>query len=180
MLRIEHDLTLPKRAQRDAVQASLEAKTKAAKRAEQAALQKAERAEHELAVARRECERAAGDAEDRKVQLSVLVETVETLQAGTPGSASVTGCIPAVKYSMSGSRACTTMQSHSVNPKLVFCMGDAALCLTRCRKASHLLCSQDLQSSLSALTCATDRGKLEVQWCDDSHCIHSITVTLTS
>ena len=67
------------------VQASLDAKTKATKRAEQAALQKAENVEHELAAARRECERAAGDAEDRKVQLSVLVETVETLQAGTPG-----------------------------------------------------------------------------------------------
>lgn len=70
------------------MQASLEAKTKAAKRAEQAALQKAEHAQHDLALAHRECERAAGDAEDRKVQLSVLVETVETLQAGTPGSAS--------------------------------------------------------------------------------------------
>ena len=69
-----------------AVQASLEAKTKTARRADQAALRKAEHAEHELAVARRECERAAGDAEDRKVQLSVLVETVETLQAGTPGN----------------------------------------------------------------------------------------------
>lgn len=70
------------------MQASLDAKTKATRRAEQAALQKAENAEHELAVARRECERAAGDAEDRKVQLSVLVETVETLQAGTPGERS--------------------------------------------------------------------------------------------
>ena len=70
------------------MQASLDAKTKANKRAEQAALQKADNAEHELAAARRECERAAGDAEDRKVQLSVLVETVETLQAGTPGEGS--------------------------------------------------------------------------------------------
>lgn len=74
------------------VQASLDAKAKATKRAEQAALQKAENAEHDLASARRECERAAGDAEDRKVQLSVLVETVETLQAGTPGMASLPGC----------------------------------------------------------------------------------------
>lgn len=78
-----------------AVQASLEAKTKAARRAEQAGFQKAEQAEHELAVARRECERAAGDAEDRKVQLSVLVETVETLQAGTPGNAIVFACLTA-------------------------------------------------------------------------------------
>lgn len=69
------------------MQASLDAKTKAARRDDQAALKKAEHAEHELGVARRECERAAGDAEDRKVQLSVLVETVETLQAGTPGKA---------------------------------------------------------------------------------------------
>ncbi|DBA92530.1 TPA: hypothetical protein ACH3X1_002761 [Trebouxia sp. C0004] len=67
------------------LKASLESKTKALRRAEQAALQRAEHAQHELAVARRECDRCAGDAEDRKVQLSVLVETVETLQAGTPG-----------------------------------------------------------------------------------------------
>ncbi len=67
------------------LQASLESKTKAVRRAEQAAQQRAEHAQHELAVARRECDRSAGDAEDRKVQLSVLVETVETLQAGTPG-----------------------------------------------------------------------------------------------
>lgn len=66
-------------------QASLESKTKALRRAEQAAQQRAEHAQHELAVARQECARSAGDAEDRKVQLSVLVETVETLQAGTPG-----------------------------------------------------------------------------------------------
>ena len=68
------------------VQASLEARGKALKRAEQTALQKEEHAQHELALARRECDRAAGDAEDRKVQLSVLVDTVETLQAGTPGN----------------------------------------------------------------------------------------------
>ncbi|DBB14510.1 TPA: hypothetical protein ACH3X3_004792 [Trebouxia sp. C0006] len=67
------------------LKASLDSKTKALKRAEQAAQQRAEHAQHELAVARRECNRSAGDAEDRKVQLSVLVETVETLQAGTPG-----------------------------------------------------------------------------------------------
>ncbi len=67
------------------LQASLDSKTKALRRAEQAAQQRAEHAQHELAVARRECDRSAGDAEDRKVQLSVLVETVETLQAGTPG-----------------------------------------------------------------------------------------------
>jgi hypothetical protein len=67
------------------LQASLESKTKALRRAEQAVQQRAEHAQHELAVARRECDRSAGDAEDRKVQLSVLVETVETLQAGTPG-----------------------------------------------------------------------------------------------
>ena len=67
------------------LQGSLESKTKTLRRAEQAAQQKAEHAQHELAVARRECDRSAGDAEDRKVQLSVLVETVETLQAGTPG-----------------------------------------------------------------------------------------------
>ena len=84
------------------MQASLEAKTKAAKCAEQAALQRAEHAQHDLAVARRECERAAGDAEDRKVQLSVLVETVETLQAGTPGSASGhLDCIQVIKHGMS-------------------------------------------------------------------------------
>ena len=93
-----------------AVQASLEAKTKAAKRAEQAALQKAEHAEHELAVARRECQRAVGDAEDRKVQLSVLVETVETLQAGTPGIASVYWLHSSViKYSMSKNHAGTIL-----------------------------------------------------------------------
>ncbi|KAL0020086.1 hypothetical protein WJX79_009298 [Trebouxia sp. C0005] len=67
------------------LKASLESKTKALRRAEQAAQQRAEHAQHELAVARQECARSAGDAEDRKVQLSVLVETVETLQAGTPG-----------------------------------------------------------------------------------------------
>ncbi len=71
-----------------ALQASLEAKAKALRRAEQGAVQKAEQVQHDLAVARRDCERSAGDAEDRKVQLSVLVETVETLQAGTPGTAS--------------------------------------------------------------------------------------------
>lgn len=96
------------------MQASLEAKTKAAKRAEQAALQKVERAEHELAVARRECERAAGDAEDRKVQLSVLVETVETLQAGTPGNAQVDWLHFNVfsNYSMSRTVARTSMLTH--------------------------------------------------------------------
>lgn len=69
------------------LQASLDSKTKALRRAEQSAVQRAEHAQHELAVARRECDRSAGDAEDRRVQLSVLVETVETLQAGTPGDA---------------------------------------------------------------------------------------------
>lgn len=67
------------------LQATSEASTKAHKRAQQAAVQKAEHAQHELGVAKRECERSAGDAEDRRVQLSVLVETVETLQAGTVG-----------------------------------------------------------------------------------------------
>ena len=67
------------------LQSKLEARTRALKHAEKAAAQQAEQAQHELSVARRECERNAGDAEDRKVQLSVLVETVETLQAGTPG-----------------------------------------------------------------------------------------------
>lgn len=102
------------------MQASLEAKTKAAKRAEQAALQKAERAEHELAVARRECERAAGDAEDRKVQLSVLVETVETLQAGTPGNASVSW-LHASSQVQHVRKLClyTHTQLHPLIPKLV-------------------------------------------------------------
>lgn len=70
------------------MQASLEASSKSHKRAQQPAAQKAEHAQHELGVAKRECERSAGDAEDRKVQLSVLVETVETLQAGNVGEAS--------------------------------------------------------------------------------------------
>lgn len=96
------------------MQTSLDAKTKAAKRAEQAALQKAEHAQHDLAVVRRECEHAAGDAEDRKVQLSVLVETVETLQAGTPGSASGHfDCIQVIKHGMSRSRACMPIISNS-------------------------------------------------------------------
>ena len=67
------------------IQAVLEANSKAHKRAQQIALQKAEHTQHELGVAKRECERCSGDAEDRRVQLSVLVETVETLQAGTVG-----------------------------------------------------------------------------------------------
>ena len=67
------------------LQAMLEANNKAHKRAQQAAIQKAEHAQHELGVTKRECDRFAGDAEDRRVQLSVLVETVETLQAGTVG-----------------------------------------------------------------------------------------------
>ena len=67
------------------LQATLEGNSKAHKRAQQAAIQKAEHAQHELGVTKRECERFAGDAEDRRVQLSVLVETVETLQAGTVG-----------------------------------------------------------------------------------------------
>lgn len=67
------------------LQAMLEGNNKAHKRAQQAAIQQAEHAQHELGVTKRECERFAGDAEDRRVQLSVLVETVETLQAGTVG-----------------------------------------------------------------------------------------------
>ena len=71
------------------LQAMLEGNNKAHKRAQQAAVQKAEHAQHELGVTKRECERFAGDAEDRRVQLSVLVETVETLQAGTVGKLQV-------------------------------------------------------------------------------------------
>lgn len=71
------------------LQATSDANLKAHKRAQQAALQKAEHAQHELGVAKRECERSAGDAEDRRVQLSVLVETVETLQAGTVGKQNI-------------------------------------------------------------------------------------------
>lgn len=127
-----------------AVQASLEAKTKSAKRAEQAALQKAEHAQHDLAVARRECERAAGDAEDRKVQLSVLVETVETLQAGTPGTAS-------------GHFVCTKVISHGMKRNCndgpsSHCNTNNVLVLTACTGRYTFVSAEQSFLSISILS----------------------------
>ncbi|KAL3148684.1 hypothetical protein ABBQ38_014099 [Trebouxia sp. C0009 RCD-2024] len=133
------------------LKASLEAKTKAARRADQAALRKAEHAEHELAVARRECERAAGDAEDRKVQLSVLVETVETLQAGTPGNGEKDQRIVSLTAQLTTARMKESV-SERRSAQLQCELEEQATKLHKVQveldKAEHLLSEKDTESAI--------------------------------
>ena len=102
------------------------------KRADQAPKKRTESVEHELAMARRECERAAGDAEDRKVQLSVLVETVETLQAGTPGKNTMSACCLCVQLYL----MCTIrVRAQSCNH-----LHNAMICAHGLQERSQLVC----------------------------------------
>ncbi|KAK9818004.1 hypothetical protein WJX72_005629 [[Myrmecia] bisecta] len=67
------------------LKAELDAKETLLKRATSQAREDVERATAAAEVAQRECERSTCEAEDRKMQLGVLMETMETLQAGNPG-----------------------------------------------------------------------------------------------
>lgn len=136
------------------MQAKLDAKGKSLKHAEKAAAQQLEHLQHELGAARRECQRQAGDAEDRKVQLSVLMETVETLQAGTPGGlclqltkcpslqdchedrlklvAHITGVGHAPRQSIQHSAACQKPQSLAAACRDERQSSDAAVAAMKC------------------------------------------------
>ena len=67
------------------LQAELSAKLGLLKRAEAQLQEQKELADRTASALQRDLQHAQGEAEERRVQLSVLMETVETLQAGTPG-----------------------------------------------------------------------------------------------
>lgn len=68
-----------------AMQAELLAKDAELQSASAAAQQAVAEADSRAATARKEAENWAREAEDRRMQLSVLMETLETLQAGSMG-----------------------------------------------------------------------------------------------
>ena len=67
------------------LQAELSSKVGLLKRADVQLQEQREQAERAASALQRDLQHAQGEAEERRVQLSVLMETVETLQAGTPG-----------------------------------------------------------------------------------------------
>lgn len=71
------------------LQAELSAKVGLLKRAEAQLQEHREQADRAASALQRDLQHAQGEAEERRVQLLVLMETVETLQAGTPGEQSL-------------------------------------------------------------------------------------------
>eukprot|EP00891_Asterochloris_glomerata_P000304 jgi/Astpho2/304/Aster-02189 len=67
------------------LEAELSAKVGLLKRAEAQLQEHREQADRAASALQRDLQHAQGEAEERRVQLLVLMETVETLQAGTPG-----------------------------------------------------------------------------------------------
>lgn len=66
-------------------QAELEAKLRELKNIEARHSEELERVQVSGASVKRDLDRASADAEERRMQLAVLMETIETLQAGTAG-----------------------------------------------------------------------------------------------
>lgn len=67
------------------IQAALEAKNAELQSATAAAEKAVAEADARAAAAAKEAEQSAREAEDRRMQLAVLMETLETLQAGSLG-----------------------------------------------------------------------------------------------